>query len=174
MFICINLIAEDHYLGQFRQIQMASDLYWNMHKSSLLGDYVQIHMDLGLALKVGRAVILSPLDAHKDHELFIIAEEADDDWISAYYIAIQTLLFQLRIPCWSSGMAWPPVKDIKTNQGLPAVAKIGTRGNCQSMMSDVSSFELYMYYNVNTNPYATIRAVKEALADEELRLEIGL
>ncbi len=49
---------------------------------------------------------------------------------------------------------------------LPWLARFGSRGNCGSMMSDVSAFELYTVYNVNSDPWATIQAVKDQLRSE--------
>ena len=44
--------------------------------------------------------------------------------------------------------------------------RIGSRGNCQSLMSDVSALELYALNNVNTSPFQTIKAVKKVLRRE--------
>ena len=44
---------------------------------------------------------------------------------------------------------------------LPFLARFGSRGNCDSMVSDASAFEIYAFYNVNTDPYKTISAVRE-------------
>ena len=38
------------------------------------------------------------------------------------------------------------------------LSRIGSRGDCQSMVSDVSSLELYLMNNVNTNPFRTVGA----------------
>ena len=44
---------------------------------------------------------------------------------------------------------------------LPHFARIGSRGNCAAAMSDSSSFDLYSVYNVNADPFATIKAVEK-------------
>ena len=52
-----------------------------------------------------------------------------------------------------------PAADLGT--ALPYLARIGGRGNCGAAMSDSSSFDLYSLYNVNADPYATIKAVEK-------------
>ena len=42
--------------------------------------------------------------------------------------------------------------------------KMGSRGNCQTMTSDVGAIELYSLYNVNSNPLATMKAFKKVMS----------
>ena len=62
----VNFAGNGHYIGQMRHLASSAASYASRHGASYFTDYVQAHVDLGLALSVGRAtVILSPLDAHK-------------------------------------------------------------------------------------------------------------
>ncbi len=38
------------------------------------------------------------------------------------------------------------------------MSRIGSRGDCQSMVSDVSSLELYLMNSVNSDPFLTVAA----------------
>ena len=66
MQILNNFIGDGHYLGQMRHLASSAASHASLHGVSYFSDYVQAHIDLGLAVSVGKAtVILSPLDAHK-------------------------------------------------------------------------------------------------------------
>ena len=58
---------------------------------------------------------------------------------------------ELGVFCWSSGFAFPSLSSSISSLNASLV-RIGSRGNCQSKVSDVSSLELYLFNNVNTNP----------------------
>merc|ERR1711860_414250 len=111
-------------------------------------------------------VVLSPLDAHKDHELVIISEDMGNDFVNAVALVYETYKTKLGVFCFSSSYALPLTEEQRKNEkynSLPVMVKFGSRGNCQSVLSDVSSLELYALYNVNTNPYSTISAFHETL-----------
>ena len=63
--------GEGHYFGQFRALSNAVENYPYGGPTKFFPDYIQSHFDLGLAIQVGRAVVLVPLDSHKDHELML-------------------------------------------------------------------------------------------------------
>ena len=94
----------------------------------------------------------------------LIAEEPDEDWLRGFYLIYQTFLLELKLFCWSAGFAWPKVSGDLQSNSLPAIVRIGSRGNCQSMVSDVSSLELYSVYNVNSNPFATMKAFMKVMS----------
>ena len=49
-----------------RHLASSAASHSSRHGISYFGDYVQAHIDLGLAVNVGKAtVIIAPLDAHK-------------------------------------------------------------------------------------------------------------
>ena len=45
--------------------------------------------------------------------------------------------------------------------------RVGSRGACDSPVSDVSSLELYCIYSVNSDPVTTITNLKRVLAEME-------
>jgi hypothetical protein len=152
--------GEGHYLGQFRELSLASEAYGDDY--AYIADYVRAHVLIGLGVRVGEAVVISPLDARKDHEFVIVSPRPNADYVNAFHTVYRTYLDQLGVFCWSSASAWPPRME-DPRHALPVVTRIGSRGNCQAMMSDVSSLELYMFDNINTNPYATIKAFERTL-----------
>jgi hypothetical protein len=59
-----------------------------------------------------------------------------------FYYVIQTY-YKLERVCFSTGIALP-VMNSKSLASLPAIIRVGTRGQCSSHTNDVSSLELYM------------------------------
>ena len=53
-------------------------------------------------------------------------------------------------------MSWPPLYHLHPSQSLPAIARIGSRGDCSSRNSDISALEIYSFYSVNVDPVKTI------------------
>lgn len=127
---------------------------------SYILDLIQSHFDLNLGVKVGSAYIMASLEAHKDHEVLIVGPDFGPDFVEAFHTVYLTFRDILGIYCFSSALVGPPLGSFP-GQNLPAILKMGSRGNCQSSVNDVSSLELYMMYNVNTDPYQTIRAVRQ-------------
>ncbi len=84
-------MGEGQYLGEFWRLHRAAEDYGK----SYVKDFVQAHLDLGLGVIFGNVAIISPLDARKDHELMVVANDADcrelfsADWIKAVHAVIR-------------------------------------------------------------------------------------
>ena len=123
--------------------------------ADLTQDYINVHVALGLGLKIGGNAVLSPLDAIKDHEIIILGPKVDQLFAEIVHAVHVTFVDELNVLCWSSAMSWPgPDQDF-------AQMRMGSRGNCLSSVSDGSTFELYMFNSVDTNPYETIDAFRK-------------
>eukprot|EP00094_Tigriopus_californicus_P010730 TCALIF_10349-PA protein Name:"Protein of unknown function" AED:0.08 eAED:0.05 QI:109/1/0.5/1/1/1/4/0/419 len=150
------------YLGQFNLLAAASKGYEVQFPShSFILDLIQSHFDLNLGVQVGSAYMIASMDAHKDHEILIVGPNFGPDFVEAFHTVYLAFRDVLGIYCFSSALVGPPLVASTESASLPAMLKIGARGNCQSSVNDVSSLELYMLYNVNTDPYQTIRAVRQ-------------
>lgn len=127
-----------------------------------MSDFIDSHIRAGLGLRIDpNTVILVPLDAHKDNEFLIISKNLDVGFKKAFHLVYRTYLDHLNVFCWSCGIVWPSMSVQSKEGGLPLMARIGGRGNCQSLMSDVSSLELYVMFNVNSNPFKAMQALQK-------------
>lgn len=63
-----------------------------------------------------------------------------------FYYVIQTY-YKLERVCFSTGLGLP-VMNSESHPSLPAIIRVGTRGQCNSHTNDVSSLELYMVCNL--------------------------
>ena len=72
----------------------------------------------------------------------------------------------LGVYCRSLGMSWPPLSPNTSSSTLEGstILRIGSRGDCSSVASDVSALELYSFYVINVNPLHTIKSLKQTVA----------
>ena len=78
----------------------------------------------------------------KEHEVMIFCNSPGTDMFRLFYYVIQTY-YKLESVCFSTGLALPVINS-KNRPSLPAIIRIGTRGQCNSHTNDVSSLDLYM------------------------------
>jgi len=151
------------FLGQHRINLDASQQYLSLTGRDYWTDMVQMHMDLGLAVREGDAVAMVPLTSHKDHEVMIIAKYVDTDFVFLLHAVLTMYKQELGVYCTSLGMSWPPIPPTPSNKVLPAIARIASRGDCSNIASDVSSLELFSFFVINVDPIRTIRTLRSTI-----------
>lgn len=79
----------------------------------------------------------------------ILAPQLNEDFVSLIYGVLQTYLNRLQVYCFSGGGVYPIIGEESTNlSGMPVILRIGSRGTCSAIASDVSSLELYTVCNI--------------------------
>ena len=154
----IQLWLGRDYEGQFNLLERHARDYRQKHGSNYYQDLVELHSRLGLAVTHGQATALVPLTSHKDHEVMIISREVGPDFLFLFSRVMQMYNEKLAVYCRSLGMMWPRL--VSSEPAMPAVLRVGSRGACDSQISDVSSLELYGVYSVNVEPLTTINTLK--------------
>ena len=101
-------------------------------------------------------MVLSPLDAVKDHELLLIGPLIDKDFVQLFYTMYLTLVEEFGAQAWSSAMSWKG----ESNYCDCNVLRIALRRN-----RDVTSMELFMFNSISSNPYETIDAFRRRAYD---------
>ena len=148
-----GFLGRGHQLGRFRGYQDARQQYNQVHSASdLTQDLINVHVALGLAIRLDSIAIVSPLDPICNHELRIFSSKVDDSFAEMVYLLHRTYVDELQVMSWSSGISWP-------NDGDLAKLVIGARSDSYP----VSSMELFLFSSVISNPYETIDAVKRTL-----------
>ena len=71
------------YEGQFSLLERQALDYRARHGagSDYFQDLVELHTSLGLAVSHGQATALVPLTSHKDHEVMVIADKVEEDFL---------------------------------------------------------------------------------------------
>lgn len=90
----------------------------------------------------------------REHEIIIFSSYPGTDLFRLFYYVIQTYYHKLERMCFSTGLAFPVLCSRGKSGSLPAIIRIGTRGQCNSLTSDVSSLELYVVCNILICPFA--------------------
>ena len=148
-----GFLGRGHQLGRFRGYQDARLLYSQDHsKSDFTQDLINIHVALGLAIRLDSITIVCPLDPISNHELWIFSPKVDDSFAEMVNLVHRTYVDELQVMSWSSGISWP-------NDGDLAKLVIGARSDNYP----VSSMELFLFSSVISNPYETLDAVKRTL-----------
>jgi hypothetical protein len=124
-------------------------------------DFIEIHHALGLTVKFKSAIAIAPLTSKKDHEIIILSNSPTAEVFQLLFYVIKTFNEKLNIYCFSCGIGLPDIE--KFDPLHPVIIRIGTRGDCNSVRSDISSLELYSVNNVNADPYAMISHLRETL-----------
>jgi len=128
-------------------------------------DMTELHVALGLGVQHGDATAIVPLTSHRDHEWMVVGEEMSSDFVSLLAAVLESHVEGLGVICRSLGMAFPPISPQGRESSLPVIARIGSRGDCTKTQSDVSSLDLYAFYSVNADPFDTVAALKDVLAN---------
>ncbi|PSN58498.1 hypothetical protein C0J52_00771 [Blattella germanica] len=146
-----------NYLSHMKVQSKASSDYKDENDSEYWNDFIEIHHALGLTVRFGDAIAVSPLTPVREHEVMIFSNQPSTDLFRLYYYVIQAYYQKVRRMCFSTGIAFPTMCPGNNKDSLPAMVRIGTRGQCNSYTNDVSSLELYLMQNVHMDPYVIIK-----------------
>ena len=174
-----GFIGKGRYLGKMGRLENMILDYKRTNNRDYLNDYINLHFAIGLGIRYHSSSILIPLDATKENEFIVVGSTSLNDWIRALYLIHRTYIEELKVYCFSSGMAWPSsiissdqinLNDIKKNilpskydDGSLMFARITGRGNCQSVESDISSLELYTINHLSSDPYKIFDALNRTI-----------
>ncbi|CAL8144873.1 unnamed protein product [Orchesella dallaii] len=157
------------YVGGFESWHQVSIQYFKKYQRSFWSDFVQLHVALGLSISHGEAIALVPIVARKDHEFMILSTNLNEDVVSLIYNVMQAYLHKLGVYCFSSGAVYPKVGGGEGDTGMPVIFRIGSRGTCTSVGSDVSSLELYTINNINSDLAKTYNGLVEQVNSGETK-----
>ena len=189
-----GMLGKGKYLGKMGRLSKVSTSYKASTERDYFEDYLNLHIALGLGMRYRTTGIVVPIDAQKEHEFIILGTTNLKDWIRAMYLVYRTYVEELSVYCFSSGMAWPtfvisrsenkavtnnlqksspsktPRHDVEEEDSL-MFARMGGRGNCQAVESDVSSLELYTINHLSSDPYITIKALQNTIDKYDILFE---
>ncbi|HEX2767120.1 MAG TPA: hypothetical protein VHR55_10870 [Candidatus Limnocylindria bacterium] len=148
-------------LGRFRG---DADAYLAVTGASLIADLVDVHADLGLAIRPARDVaVLAHLTPMKEREILVVGEPGMDERAPAFADAVGRIVvaFRDRLGVRSFNLAlWRPPLDA-TNDPMPPVVRLVDRGAPSVRPSDIGAMELYGSPIVGSDPYEVIEALRD-------------
>uniref|UniRef100_T1J0G1 HIT domain-containing protein n=1 Tax=Strigamia maritima TaxID=126957 RepID=T1J0G1_STRMM len=155
-------LSVDSYV-MYENTRSAAQKHFQLFGTNYFTDLIRIHHALGLAVDLGKATAIAQLTSKKDTEITIISSEVGVDFTRMIYYVIRTY-YDMGLYGFSS-MTVFPIMGMNEKGSLPAIIRIATRGDVSSIRSEISSFELFQFSNINVDPYTVI---------EKLRTEISL
>jgi hypothetical protein len=154
------VLDSERYHGEVESWRKGAQQYFTTHNSNYFSDLVSIYSALNLTFVHGTAVAFASLVPKKDHEVVVMAKEANEDFYTLLYLVLRTFLDDLNKMCFSMGVGLPAF-GVPAGK-MPAYARAITRGYVTDIRADMSSLELFMATNVNIDPYKTIEIVRKS------------
>ncbi|CAF1220692.1 unnamed protein product [Adineta steineri] len=153
-------VHSNHYYGQFESIRSASEQYYRDYKhvknqkaKNYFRTMQDIHTALNLTISLSGLTILVPITSRKEYDIIVLAENFDERFIEVIYQILQGYFNKLKQYSFSSCLYLPPLSPNKDDSGLtPVYFRIIPRGQPSSLLSEVSSLDLFSIYNVNKLP----------------------
>jgi len=158
-------LSRSGYSGQFETLLREAIAFERIDgNANYWRDMTELHIALGLGVRHGEATAIVPLTSHRDHEWMVVSEKMNIDFVSLLSAVLESHVEGLGVICRSLGMAFPPISHQTRVPSLPVIARVGSRGDCTNL-------DLYAFYSVNADPYITVAALKQTLAngDYEIR-----
>ena len=156
-------LGSGFYPGKMGELDDAGRRYKSATGGNYLQDIIDLHVALGLGFKHKSAAVIVPINPTKDREIWVIGSDSIFDWAWLYFISFRAYIEELKVYCFSQGMALPTSEIAPSNlfreSGELMIVKMGARGDCTSPYNDVSSLELYSINSISTDYYETIAAV---------------
>jgi len=158
-------LSRSTYPGHFGSLLRKANLHSTTTGRDYWKDVAELHISLGLGLRHGSTVAIAPLTSIGDHEVMVIGsgENVDESLVEVVQ-AVFEVYRQFDLFCHSMGMAMPPLQPLPARLSLPILVRMVARGPCDSAQSDVSSFELFAFASVSSDPLQTITTLRTLLA----------
>lgn len=159
-----GFLDSKRYQGAMENVRLAAEAYQrDFPGQNYFTDWIEIHSVLGLTVEYGTAVAVASLVPKKDNEVVIISAKADNDFFQLMYFVIRAFIDDMENLCFSSGIAFPSMTGEMGSDSLPVFMRIVSRGAVAEIRSDISSLELFLSPNANTDPFKVIKYIKESV-----------
>ena len=162
------LLGSGRHHARVERFRRDADAYRSLHGADLGADLVAAHRDLGLVVDRGEIATLAHLTPTKERELLVIGPPGTDERDPAFADAVAGALvaYRDRLGVRSFNLAlWrPPLADARAGgwESFPTIAWLVDRGDPFTRPSDIGAMELYGTPIVGSDPYAVIRALRQA------------
>jgi hypothetical protein len=141
-----------------------ADVYRASGGVDLVADLVDLHADLGLAIRgAGEVSVIAHLTPAKERELLVVGrpgmDERDPDFADA--VGRTVVAFRDRLGVRSFNVVlWPPALDAADGP-VPPIARLVDRGDPAVRPSDIGAMELYGSPIVGSDPYEVVEALDD-------------
>lgn len=159
------MMAPDHYYGYFELLRSAAQRYYEEKGENYFNVVLEVHAALGLAVHYGKAVAISTVTGKADLEVMFLSERPDEDFYHLIYYTVNAYHDTFTQLCKGFAGALPPMgtSDRASRGRMPTVAKLISRGDCTSLRTDYSSFEIFQIVYRIYDPWRVAAAIRKAI-----------
>lgn len=149
-----------HY-PKVEDLREAATRYRDEHGSDYFADLASAHDALGLASRVGDAVVIASLTPIKERELLVLAPPGADERGLVPALARGLAGHRaLGVVSWNMALFLPPLEaDGRDWSAFRTHARVVDRGDPGNRTSDIGAMELYAASVVAADPFRVIEAV---------------
>ncbi|XP_037793144.1 uncharacterized protein LOC119588578 isoform X1 [Penaeus monodon] len=159
------MMAPDHYYGYFELLRSAAQRYYEEEGENYFSAVLEVHAALGLVVHYGKAVAISTVAGKADLEVMFLSESPNEDFYHLIYYTINAYHDTFTQLCKGFAGAVPAMgeSDAASQGRIPTVAKLISRGDCTSLRTDYSSFEIFQIVYRMYDPWRVAAAIRKAI-----------
>ncbi|XP_066980464.1 uncharacterized protein [Macrobrachium rosenbergii] len=160
------MMAPDHYYGSFELLRSAAQRYYDINKENYFNTLIEIHAALGLVVEYGDAVAIATLSGKADLEVMFLSDFPGESLYRLIYFAFNAYHDTFSQLCKSLVGAWPALgmsKEASVGR-IPAIVRLISRGDCTSLRTDFSSYEIFQIVYRIHDPWQVVNAIRRSIA----------
>ncbi|XP_027221870.2 uncharacterized protein [Penaeus vannamei] len=159
------MMAPDHYYGYFELMRSAAQRYYQEKGENYFNAVLEVHAALGLVVEYGDAVAIPIMTGKADLEVMFLSDYPGEDFYSLIYHTINAYHDTFTQFCKSFVGAWPALgtTEAASRGRMPTVARLISRGDCTSLRTDFSSYEIFQIVYRTHDPWQIVAAIKKAI-----------
>lgn len=138
----------------------AAESYRAATGAPFFADLAALHDALGLSIRHDNAHIFAHLTPMRNGELLLCADTAEQ-LIAPLAALVRRLIDEQGLRAFNLAIALPPLAATAEDwSGVPAMARIGDRGNPLTNRNDVGAMELFAANVISTDPFEVAAALQ--------------
>ncbi|CAL4121686.1 unnamed protein product, partial [Meganyctiphanes norvegica] len=160
------MMSPDHYYGFFENLRTAGQRYHNAMNENYFNTIVEIHSALGLVVQYRDAVAVAIINGKTDMEVMLLSDFPSKNLYTLLHYTLEAYHKEFEQLCHSVTAAWPPLgmSSMAERGRIPAIIRVASRGDCSSLRTDISSYEIYQIVYRNHDPWQVARAIRRTIA----------
>ncbi|XP_042887639.1 uncharacterized protein LOC122263320 [Penaeus japonicus] len=159
------MMAPDHYYGYFELLRSAAQRYYEDTGENYFNAVLEVHAALGLVVRYGRAVAIPTLTGKADLEVMFLSETPNEDFYHLIFHTISAYHDTFTQLCKGFAGAMPALgtSEEASRGRIPTIAKLISRGDCTSLRTDYSTFEIFQIVYRIYDPWRVAAAIRKAI-----------
>lgn len=160
------MMSPDHYYGSFEMLRSAAQRYYDAYGENYFNVLIEVHAALGLVVEYGDAIAIATLSGKADLEIMFLSDFPGEDLYHLIYFAFNAYHDTFTQLCKGFVASYPALGTSKEAAvgRIPAIARLISRGDCTSMRTDYTSYEIFQIVYRNHDPWQVAEALRRSIA----------